>query len=81
MSCLSRHGIESRIYFPPAHRQDAFRQFDARLPVTERLAGRILSIPMHAGLTTADLELLADTIDATAREIDRNRGDRLRTLR
>ncbi|MGK2928445.1 MAG: aminotransferase class I/II-fold pyridoxal phosphate-dependent enzyme, partial [Acidimicrobiales bacterium] len=74
LSCLLRQGIEARVYFPPAHRQEAFGRVDADLPVTDRVATRILSIPMHAGLTTVELEEMADTIEATAKGIERGRA-------
>jgi FlaA1/EpsC-like NDP-sugar epimerase/dTDP-4-amino-4,6-dideoxygalactose transaminase len=75
LSCLLRAGIEARIYFPPAHRQPAYRDLDAKLPVTERVASRILSIPMHAGLTSEDLEEIAGVIEtATEGMHERRRG-------
>ncbi len=48
---LAQQGIESRVYFPPAHRQPVFGGQPPDLPVTDDLAGRILSLPMHSRLT------------------------------
>ena len=56
-------GIEARIYFPPAHRQPIFSQAGAALPVTESLSQRMLSIPMHAQLTSDELEIVASTLE------------------
>jgi dTDP-4-amino-4,6-dideoxygalactose transaminase len=51
---LAAAGIPTAIYYPkPLHRQAAYRRFPvppAGLPVSERLAGRVLSLPMHAYL-------------------------------
>jgi len=63
---LADHGIEARIYFPPAHAQPVFARAGARLPVTEAVAARMVSIPMHAQLTRAEL---AEIADATARAV------------
>jgi perosamine synthetase len=56
---LARQGIESRVYFPPAHRQPVFSGRQPELPVTEDLAGRILSLPMHSRLTPDELAEIA----------------------
>lgn len=64
---LRMAGIEARLYFPPAHRQPIFVQASTRLPVTEDLAARMLSIPMHSRLELGELEEMADTLEALVR--------------
>jgi perosamine synthetase len=59
---LLRRGIEARLYFPPAHLQPVFPGRD-RLPVTEDVAARMFSIPMHAQLTGAELAEIAAAVD------------------
>jgi len=56
-------GIEARVYFPPVHRQPVFQDVGAQLPVTDAVAGRILSIPFHSALTEEELELVAVTLE------------------
>jgi perosamine synthetase len=67
---LARQGIESRVYFPPAHRQPIFEGPPPDLPVTDDLAGRILSLPMHSLLTPDEVSevaaALAAAMDRTA---------------
>ena len=47
-------GIPTAVYYPkPVHRQDAYAAFpvaEGGLPVTERLADEVISLPMHAYL-------------------------------
>lgn len=59
---LLQAGIEARIYFPPAHLQPIFvgRQ---RLPITEALAGKMLSIPMHSRLEPEELAEIGEMIE------------------
>lgn len=57
-------GIEARVYFPPAHRQPLFGDIAADLPVTDDLANRMLSIPMHSLLQQVELEEIADTLES-----------------
>jgi perosamine synthetase len=62
---LLASGIEARLYFPPAHRQPIFadtNQID--LPVTDDLGQRMLSLPIHAGLDTRDLDGVIEAIRA-----------------
>jgi dTDP-4-amino-4,6-dideoxygalactose transaminase len=51
---LKARGIPTGIYYPkPLHRQEAYRHcpvVEGGLPVSERLAGEVLSLPMHAYL-------------------------------
>ena len=61
---LARQGIESRVYFPPAHRQPVFGGPPPELPVTDDLAGRILSLPMHSRLTPDEVADVATAVGA-----------------
>lgn len=62
-AALEAAGIETRRYFPPAHREPAFvHATTAPLPVTDDRYRRVLSIPFHARVTTDDLAEIADII-------------------
>jgi dTDP-4-amino-4,6-dideoxygalactose transaminase/lipopolysaccharide/colanic/teichoic acid biosynthesis glycosyltransferase len=61
---LLGRGIEARVYFPPVHRQPVFARRPCSLPVTDAVADRMLSIPMHSRLTPGDLTRIADTLEA-----------------
>ncbi len=54
---LKAQGIPTAMYYPlPVHRQAAYRGYPVvpgGLPITERLAGRVLSLPMHPYLDEA----------------------------
>ncbi len=63
---LRQHDIATGIHYPiPCHLQRACRDFGYRqgeLPVTERIAGEILSLPMFADLTPGDIRAVADAV-------------------
>jgi dTDP-4-amino-4,6-dideoxygalactose transaminase len=50
-ACLKAQGIPTAIYYPkPLHRQTAYRHFPIAaggLAVSDRLAGEVISLPMH----------------------------------
>ena len=68
---LSAQGIQTGIHYPiPIHRQDAFRELRGRgerYPETERLATRVLSLPMFP-------ELREEQIDDVVEQIGRFYG-------
>jgi len=57
MTVLAAQGIPAVVYYPkPLHRQEAYRHHPVAgngLPVTDRLAEEVLSLPMHAYLDEA----------------------------
>ena len=69
---LERRGVGSNVYYPvPVHRQDPFRDAgygDAELPVTDRLVGEIVSIPVHPALSDADVDSVIAAVNAAAVE-------------
>lgn len=68
---LTENGIASGVHYPiPLHLQPAFADLGGRpgdLPVAERLAGRILSLPLYAELDPAQVERVAATFLEVAR--------------
>lgn len=75
---LLKAGIPHAIYYPiPLHLQAAFRQPDVgpgAFPVTERVCGEVLSLPMHTELTAEQQSAIIETVrsfaqPATARPV------------
>ena len=64
---LDRTGIDTGVYYPaPIHEQPAYADVDASAPAAERLAGRVLSLPVHPGLTAEEVAAVADAVGAYA---------------
>lgn len=63
-AALAERGIQTGIHYPvPVHRQFAYRNYGyASLPVTERVAGEILSLPMHPWMTGSEIEEVTRTV-------------------
>lgn len=56
-AALDRAGVQTKRYFLPVHRMDAYRDFrDVRLPVTNDLAERMLCLPMYSDLSLTRVE-------------------------
>ncbi len=59
---LAAEGIATKTYFdPPVHKQPAFRPFMGKykLPMSERLASRILNLPMYSHIEESQVDAIA----------------------
>jgi perosamine synthetase len=74
MESLSRRGIETRVYFPPVHRQPIFAGTASDLPVTDHLFGRILSLPIHSKLTLGEVGEVAEAVADAVSEVETRSG-------
>ena len=61
---LADNGIGTAVHYPvPIHKQSVAGELEAgKFPVTEKLAERILSLPIHQDLTTDDIEYVSEKI-------------------
>jgi perosamine synthetase len=64
---LKDHEIGSEVYYPvPVHKQSYYvneLEYKVSLPETEKAAAEVLSLPVHPGLTQADLETIILTVN------------------
>jgi len=69
-AALKAEGVPTAIYYPiPLHRQQAYKHYPAGksgVAVSDRLAGEVISLPMHAYLDTSTRDRI---IDATRRAL------------
>jgi dTDP-4-amino-4,6-dideoxygalactose transaminase len=70
-AALKQQGIPTAIYYAkPLHRQAAYRDYpvaEGGLPVSERLAEEVISLPMHAYLDDATQDrIIAAVVRALA---------------
>ncbi len=67
-AALKAEGIPTAIYYPrPLHQQTAYRNFPSApggCPVSEKLAGEVLSLPMHPYLDTATQDRIVTAVKA-----------------
>jgi dTDP-4-amino-4,6-dideoxygalactose transaminase len=67
-AALKAQGIPTAIYYPkPLHRQEAYKHFPAAdngLPVTDRLASEVISLPMHPYLDAPTQDRVIEAVRA-----------------
>jgi len=61
---LAAMGVQTRVHYPiPCHRQAPYARFaDGPLPVAERCAGEVLSLPMFPHMTDDQVELVCAAV-------------------
>jgi dTDP-4-amino-4,6-dideoxygalactose transaminase len=61
------------VYYPvPLHRQKPFLELgygDQTFPVSEQLAEEVVSIPVHPGLSDANVDTVIEVVNAVAAEL------------
>jgi dTDP-4-amino-4,6-dideoxygalactose transaminase len=67
MAALAQEGIQSSIHYPPVHLFTYYRSLWAdghnhRLPLTEQLASRLVTLPLYPSLTMAQLDTVVAAI-------------------
>ncbi|MHA2020328.1 MAG: DegT/DnrJ/EryC1/StrS family aminotransferase, partial [Candidatus Thorarchaeota archaeon] len=65
MKHLGEKGISSKVYFDPVHKYSVFQKLgydSTRLPVTEKIASEVLTIPMYPHMTNEELDYLSKSI-------------------
>jgi len=65
-AALAERGVGAGVYYPtPIHRLPSFQQ-ELDLPVTERVATEVLSLPVYPSLTEAEREHIVEAVNAVA---------------
>jgi dTDP-4-amino-4,6-dideoxygalactose transaminase len=62
---LAANGVGTDVHYPvPVHRQKPYADSQIALPVTERLANQVLSLPIYPQLSEADVDYVAEVVRA-----------------
>lgn len=65
---LDEHGVSSKVYWdPPAHRAEYYQRTKTNTPtlaVTDKIAGQVLSLPMHPNLTAEETDRIVAAVEA-----------------
>jgi dTDP-4-amino-4,6-dideoxygalactose transaminase len=62
---LSANDVDTGVYYPiPVHEQPAYADVDADAPNAEAAAGEVLSLPVHPGVTAAEVERVAAAVES-----------------
>jgi dTDP-4-amino-4,6-dideoxygalactose transaminase len=73
---LAAEGVETRRYYaPPVHRTTAYRSLaNGALPVTERSAQRVLTLPMWEGMTSERIAELSEAVNRIRTHLQQEPG-------
>jgi len=66
---LKSKGIGSGVHYIPNHTQPLFKRFAKRLPITERIAEEILTLPLYYDMTESEISLVIENIKEFVRGV------------
>ncbi len=66
MAYLEGKGIETSVDFTPNHLQPAFASYASNLPLTQRLFGEILTLPLYYEMSDEDVETVVRAVRSFA---------------
>ena len=64
MKKMYDEGIETGSHYIPAHLTSYYKKND-KLPITEKVAKEIVTLPMHANLTDEEIEFVIKIVNST----------------
>jgi len=67
LTFLAKKGIMTKVYFYPVHLVHFYKEklgYDNKLPATERLSEKVLTLPMYPSLTEDEIAYIADAVRA-----------------
>jgi dTDP-4-amino-4,6-dideoxygalactose transaminase len=68
MARLYEAGIQTSIHYPPVHAFTAYREEHQRLPRTEALAARQLTLPFYPLMTESDVDIVVRALLKTLQD-------------
>jgi len=68
---LRKRGVGTAVYYhTPIHMMPYYRQYaEHRLPVTEKIAQQVFSLPVHPGVTERDIDYIARSVKQVTKTI------------
>jgi gamma-glutamyltranspeptidase len=61
-AALADRGIQTSLHYPPAHRFAIYADGALELPLTEAYAAHAITLPLFAGMTDAQQNLVVDSL-------------------
>ena len=55
-------GVQTSFHYPPVHQFSIYKRYKAKLPVTELVGERLITLPMYAKLTKADVKTIVKAV-------------------
>lgn len=62
LKAMAANGIQCSMHYRPIHTFTAYEGFNANVPVTDRIAGSILTLPLFPTITEAQIDNVVETL-------------------
>jgi dTDP-4-amino-4,6-dideoxygalactose transaminase len=64
---LAEHGVQTSLHYPPVHRFSIYADGARELPLTDAYSARAVTLPLFAGMTETQQDLVVDALTAALR--------------
>ncbi len=64
-----KYRIQTSVHYPPVHKFSIYREFSTSLPITERVASSLITLPLFDRMTEEDVEYVVDSLKKTLDEV------------
>lgn len=65
---LHSAGIQTSVHYPAIHHFSIYKEYDARLPITDYVSENEITLPMYASLTSEEIDFICSTLAAILNE-------------
>lgn len=59
---MHKDGIQTSVHYPAIHKFSIYKDYNAKLPITEYVTDNEITLPMYASLSNNDIELIVNTL-------------------
>jgi dTDP-4-amino-4,6-dideoxygalactose transaminase len=59
---LSKKGVQTSIHYPPVHRFKIYKEFYTKLPITDGVASKLLTLPMYSSLKVNEIKYIVKSL-------------------
>ena len=63
MEFMKSEGIQTSIHYPPIHQFDHYSHYGVTLPITEEVAAREVTLPLHPRMLDEDVDTVVNAIN------------------
>jgi dTDP-4-amino-4,6-dideoxygalactose transaminase len=66
---MHKDGIQTSVHYPAIHKFSIYKDYNAKLPITEYVTDNEITLPMYASLTKEEIVLITDTLNQAVNDV------------
>ena len=66
---MHKDGIQTSVHYPAIHKFSIYKDYNAKLPITEYVTDNEITLPMYASLSKEEIVLIAETLNQAVNDV------------